>query len=302
MFLVKTHFFQWISHVWFFFSQFVLISTPSLFSKNLNPFRGWKNKTSSTSANRSDTEMTLTKGYQCLWSCQTLESSFAAAGGVASIQSCRCHLCDLVGPTLVTLGKVSSAQYFGCNLRWILLSVLVPGMDLMLIRPWFYFHVFVAFQGCQLGSGFGTAGLACTDLSRAEEILFPQAMHVTSCLTCYEICACFFVWTGIWPPNEFTNSWPAWIRLKLKFQADVIGVSAVISACANSAKWVHALSALQMHAVNVPRLQLWDIVDPMTFYSDTFFNVGCVLFHLQLVGHELLVLRLIDCEVFRHQL
>ena len=49
---------------------------------------------------------------------------------------------------------------------------------------------------------------------------------------------------------------PVWIRLKLKFQADVIGVSAVISACANSAKWVHALSALQMHAVNVPRLQL----------------------------------------------
>ena len=189
MFLVKTHFFQWISHVWFFFFQFVLISTPSLFSKNLNPFRGWKNKTSSTSANRSDTEMTLTKGYQCLWSCQTLESSFAAAGGVASIQSCRCHLCDLVGPTLVTLGKVSSAQYFGCNLRWILLSVLVPGMDPMLIRPWFYFHVFVAFQGCQLGSGFGTAGLACTDLSRAEEILFPQAMHVTSsCHLCMLLC------------------------------------------------------------------------------------------------------------------
>eukprot|EP00434_Breviolum_minutum_P027067 symbB.v1.2.023937.t1/scaffold2134.1/size120077/3 len=36
----------------------------------------------------------------------------------------------------------------------------------------------------------------------------------------------------------------------LDWHADVIGVSAVISACANSAKWVHALSALQMHAVN----------------------------------------------------
>ena len=34
-------------------------------------------------------------------------------------------------------------------------------------------------------------------------------------------------------------------------QADLVGVSAAISACAKGAKWAHALSALQIQAANV---------------------------------------------------
>ena len=56
-------------------------------------------------------------------------------------------------------------------------------------------------------------------------------------------------------------------------QADLVGVSAAISACAKGAKWVHALSALQIHAANVVWLaRAWPLA-PTCHVSEFFLTI-----------------------------
>lgn len=60
----------------------------------------------------------------------------------------------------------------------------------------------------------------------------------------------------------------------LMCQADLVGVSAAISACAKGAKWVHALSALQIHAANVSWLaRAWPSA-PTCHVSDFFLYIN----------------------------
>jgi len=60
----------------------------------------------------------------------------------------------------------------------------------------------------------------------------------------------------------------------LMCQADLVGVSAAISACAKGAKWVHALSALQIQAANVSWLaRAWPSA-PTCHVSDFFLRIS----------------------------
>lgn len=57
-------------------------------------------------------------------------------------------------------------------------------------------------------------------------------------------------------------------------QADLVGVSAAISACAKGAKWAHALSALQIQAANVSWLaRAWPSA-PTCHVSDFFLQIS----------------------------
>lgn len=133
---------------------------------------------------------TLTKGYQCVWSCQTLESSFGAAGGVASMQSCRCHLCGLVKGIERYLGILSSTFRLQPKVNSTISACSRHGSDVdsvhdftsMFLCPglpigkWLW-HCWIGMCRPQLGHILSPAGHAC-------DIIMPNLFRDLCMLLC----------------------------------------------------------------------------------------------------------------------
>ena len=129
---------------------------------------------------------------------------------------------------------------------------------------------FCFWQGCSLGRSSRTAGLAGTcsiqEITRMTTNIRPEMSVIHFVTDVYGSFARVARLT--WLLDFFHLLRDIWTWL----QADVVGVSAAISAFAKSAKWVHALSALQMGTVNVSRSQ--SLAGIICFASRIFCNNG----------------------------